>query len=167
MAVRADFRITDRDRGWGAIKLQLQAMRDRGGNGPHVKVGVIGQQAGESREGGITNAELAMLHEFGAPGAGIPERSFLRATFDEKRDQYRALCRKLLAAVVDRKITVEAALKVLGLKVVADVKARIRAGIAPPNSASTIAAKGSNTPLIDTSQLINSIDSQVIMRGAA
>ena len=39
-----------------------------------AKVGVIGSKA-----------EIATHHEFGAPAAGIPERSFIRSTFNEEK----------------------------------------------------------------------------------
>lgn len=43
--------------------------------GDEVKVGVIGSRAG-----------VAVHHEYGAPAAGIPERSFERATLNEEKN---------------------------------------------------------------------------------
>lgn len=40
-----------------------------------VKVGVFGSRAG-----------VAAIHEYGAPGANIPERSFERSTFSEQKE---------------------------------------------------------------------------------
>lgn len=45
---------------------------------PYVKIGIIGQEAVASRQEGNTNLEIGMHHEFGAPRANIPMRSFLR-----------------------------------------------------------------------------------------
>lgn len=41
-----------------------------------VLIGVPAEQAG-GREGGVNNAELSYIHEFGAPAAGIPARPHL------------------------------------------------------------------------------------------
>lgn len=36
-------------------------------------------------DGEEKRAQIAFWHEFGAPGAGIPERSFMRSTMEENR----------------------------------------------------------------------------------
>lgn len=113
--------------------------------------------------GSITNVDLGIIHEFGTADGRIPERSFLRANFDDKVSRYEALHAKLTRAVYDRKLTVVQALQILGAQVALDTKAFIRAGISPPNTPATIAAKGSSTPLIDSSQLINAITYEVKM----
>jgi hypothetical protein len=166
MAVRAKALVTEIDRGWGALKKTLEVIKASNG-GAIVQVGFVGAAADQVHAGaqGLTNAELGTVHEFGSPAAGIPERSFLRSTFDEGRGEYKELSRKLLRAVIERRISVATALKVLGLKVESDVRARIRAGIPPPNSPATVAAKGSSTPLIDTGQMLNAISSQVVIKG--
>lgn len=43
-------------------------------DGLTAKVGVIGSRA-----------KVAVHHEYGAPAAGIPERSFIRSTFNEEK----------------------------------------------------------------------------------
>jgi hypothetical protein len=54
------------------------------------------------------------------------------------------------------------ALDRLGAKVAALLQNRISAGIDPPNSAATIARKGSSKPLVDTGQLKAAITWRVI-----
>ncbi len=55
------------------------------------------------------------------------------------------------------KITMDHALGIIGESVTSMIKARIAAGIAPPDSPSTIKRKGSSTPLVDTGQLKGSV----------
>lgn len=132
---------------------------------PYVKVGVLGG-AKDARQGGeIGNVELAMIHEFGSPKAGIPERSFIRSTFEMGKAGYVADFRRLLVAVVEGKMTVPRALGLMGLKISSDIKKRVTSGtgIPPPNAPSTIAAKGSSRPLIDTGRLVNSVSHEVVM----
>ena len=50
--------------------------------GQDVLVGVPAEKAGQ-RQGGINNAELSYIHEFGAPAAGIPARPHLIPGIEE------------------------------------------------------------------------------------
>jgi hypothetical protein len=161
-----DFR--DVDKGWKRMQ-QLA----RQAEGSTVKVGVLAGTPKELRENeptGITNVQLAAIHEYGSPARNIPERSFLRATVDANRGAYNGLIAQMTGLIFDGKLTVGRALSLLGLKVVADVRARIRKGISPALADSTLRRKlakggpgrgkrnrGKSVPLIDTGQLINSI----------
>lgn len=60
-----------------AIRKAVQSLTDK-----DVYIGVPAEQAGE-RQGGINNAELSYIHEFGAPGAGIPARPHLLPGIEE------------------------------------------------------------------------------------
>lgn len=53
-----------------------------------VEVGVFNDQGKNPR------ATIAMYHEFGAPAAGIPERSFIRSTVAEQESQVRKIFKK-------------------------------------------------------------------------
>lgn len=129
---------------------------------PEVRIGIF--QGGGPRTGsGPTNVEIGIIHEFGAPGANIPERSFLRRTADHKRKDWLDLMARALGKVVDGKITAQTALGLVGQRASADVKQTITrgAGVPPPLKDKTIAAKGSSRPLVDTGQLVNSITYKV------
>ncbi|MCJ7694313.1 MAG: hypothetical protein MUO40_02705 [Anaerolineaceae bacterium] len=54
-----------------------------------ANVGVIGSKA-----------QIAAHHEFGAPAAGIPERSFIRSTFNEEKGKLETI----IAGEIKRKI---------------------------------------------------------------
>lgn len=132
--------------------------------GAHVQVGVIGAAGAATTEGGITMIELAAIHEFGSPKAGIPERSFIRSTFDrpEVLEQLQVMAKGYARAVVADKMTWEVALGRLGAWAAAQIKGTIKRKLTTgpnpqENAPSTIARKGSSTPLIDTGRLINAI----------
>lgn len=133
-------------------------------NRKDVAVGVLGTDAADDR-GGITQAELAAVHEFGSPDRGIPERSFLRSTFesvDTKRLQKNFTAR-VMRAIVRGKLTPEQGVDNLGEWGVLQVRNAITVGegISPANAEATIAKKGSSRPLVDTGSLVQSISHEV------
>lgn len=163
-------RLTDTDRGWKAIVRSLEDAK-----GSSVRVGVLGRKALDGGGGARpTNAELAVIHEFGAPGANIPARSFIRAPFDAHHAEYLALMRVLIGRIYAKRMTVEQVLGLVGARVSADFKKHIVAGIDPPNSQRTLRRKlrlgrggaGAPKPLIDTGRLLQSITWEVLMNGA-
>lgn len=145
----------DIDRGYDRIKKQLFR---RGTS--RLVVGILAPE-GQKDRGGVTNAQLGAIHEFGAPRANIPERSFLRRTFDERQAEYERSLRSAIGKVVDRGGSLRLALERLGARAAADVQNTIARGIPPPNAPRTVAKKGSSTPLIDTGQLRQSISYDV------
>lgn len=103
---------------------------------------------------GETVLDIATAHEF---GLGVPQRSFLRAWFDENRQQINEAIKRMALSVLKGKRTRKQAIELLAQSFVGQIQKRIAAGIPPPNSPATIAAKGSSKPLIDTGQLRTSI----------
>lgn len=116
---------------------------------------------GASVRVGIPDGELAdigLIHEFGAPKANIPERSFVRQTFRNKRPQLIALQARIAALIMTGKITPEAAMGLLGAFMAGAIKATITSeGNFAPLAPSTIKAKGSSKPLVDHGDLVRSI----------
>lgn len=159
--------VKDNDRGYKALKREFEKL---GRAAPTVKVGILGDATENQRtDGTLSNVEIGTIQEFGA--GNVPERSFLRSTMDEKGGDYRRLMANGLRQAFGQKgaeleASTERVLNLVGMKAAADVKNKIRAGIAPENAPSTIAAKGSSTPLVDTGQLLNSISWQVTKGGA-
>jgi hypothetical protein len=137
------------DRGWRRIQ---KAVSQQGNM--RAKVGIQGPDAAEDRGDGVTNARIATAHEFGYEPNNLPQRSFLRSTFDENVGTYSAMLEKIGAAVLGG-ASLRGELLLLGEKYRADVIDKVRSGIPPPLSEATIALKnGETTPLIDTGQLI-------------
>lgn len=138
-------RVVDRDRGWGDLLKQVDAMAGRS----FVKVGILGDKGGglheqdpDGKASPLTVAEIGAVNEFGSEDGHVPERSFLRATFDRMREELASDAAKLLVKALDRKLSVEMALNVLGAKLAAEVKKTITViGVPPPNAPSTVARK--------------------------
>jgi len=147
-------RVVVKDRGLTKI---LANMKDL--DGAQIAVGIQGPEAGAIHpDGEIDNVSLGVIHEFGAPGANIPERSFIRETFDVRVDHWvrtaAKIAEKVYSTTPDRP---GRALGVLGEFAVADVRKQIARGIPPPLEAATVIRKGSSTPLIDMGILMGSI----------
>jgi len=146
-----------RERDHGAKKITR-----RSGTTARLKVGIIGADASAEHQGGqATNVEIAAFHEF---GLGVPERSIVRAWFDEKIAENKALLKRIPAAVV-KGTSVQQAADQVALAMAGDMQERISEWIEPPNSPVTIARKGSSKPLIDTGQLRSSISGTAEVKG--
>jgi hypothetical protein len=151
-------KIIDKDRGWKRIKAEIDRTRRK----PHVRVGIFGAKAAADH-GGTPNVVVATAHELGT--STVPERSYIRATVDQKRTQIAGLARRLAAAVVAGRLSRKHALDLLGQFVRGEMQQRISDGIPPPLKPETIArktvrGKKGTTPLIRTGQLRSSIDYQ-------
>lgn len=153
-------------RAWDALVKKVGDLANQ-----KVKVGILAANGGGDREPGseMTLVEIAATHEFGSPAAGIPERSFLRDALAEFGEQARSTQARLARAIIADEMTIEQALGVLGEWWVAKIKGRIARGegIPPPLAASTIRAKGSDRPLVDTGRLLASITWAIETGGAA
>jgi hypothetical protein len=149
---------------------------------PHVRVGFpkgedfekIPAEYREESNKPLTVGEVAVIHEFGTDD--IPERSFIRSTHDEKRESWKKDQRTLLLAIQEKKMTIEKALSVMGVKIKAAIQEKIGSNIPPPNDPDTIVkklrragfkvttgtAEGAgavkNTTLIDTGQMRQSVN---------
>lgn len=110
-----------------------------------VMTGVHGDDGGKLN-GLLTISEIAEIHEF---GLGVPERSWLRAWFDEREGNFPAAIKaELEAAMKAGEKTFEPALDRFGVTTQGSIQKRISDFIPPENSPVTIARKGSSTPLI-------------------
>lgn len=164
--MRAGLVVREVDRGWNDLKKTVNALKDKRA---FVKVGFIEEgQGSEDHGNGLTNAQVGLFNEFGT--ATIPERSFIRATFETKKDEYLSLLAKLVKGVYSRKVTVEKALQVVGLKVSTDIKKTVTAGdqVPPPNAPSTAARKqalgrGLIRTLVDTGRMIAALSYAVMI----
>lgn len=151
---RSGVKVTTKDRGYRKF------IRDLKNSGRWVvDVGVVGPEASATREGGVTNAELASYHEF---GRGVPERSFIRSTVDKEQSRIRQMQRRLARGVLQRKVTELRALEILGMQIASDIKGTIESNIPPEIKESTKrrrkgGADVSHVALIDTGQMKNAV----------
>lgn len=122
-----------------------------------VYIGVIGDNAG--REGELNNAQLMAIHEFGT--ANIPERAPIRKTMAKNGEGYGAKFEKAIMGVLEGRTDADLILNRIGAQVAGDIVGEIQAGVDPELSPSTIKRKGSDRPLIDTGELVQSISYEV------
>jgi phage gpG-like protein len=146
-------------RAWRKLALKSKLK----GGGPHVTVGIQASDGGDDEDHpGITNLELATIHEFGAPAANIPSRSFVRSTVDKNQKKYQRILNKAGKTVLKGQ-SPKPTLFQLGEVARGDMIRRIQqADIKQDLAASTKRQRGEDGPaLLDTGQLINAISSVV------
>ena len=150
-----------------------------------VKIGLVGKPEIGSVTGGdakeskdkdgniITDTDvdlayIALVHEFGSEKASIPQRSFLRSTYEEKKDRIG----KLLAIELKRQASAnnydpESALRKVAEWMVGQVKNKFTNNSWPPLKDPTRGGKnfeGTAKPLVDTGQLRASIDYELVKK---
>lgn len=92
----------------------------------------------------------------------IPERSFLRSTFDEKNREWQDFARSMVSDVLYGRMSVDEFYNRWGAVVVGDVQQKITSIRNPANAPLTIANKGSSNPLIDTGEMRQGITYKVV-----
>jgi hypothetical protein len=106
-----------------------------------------------------TVAEYATYNEF---GYGVPERSFLRSTYDEQIGKWERQLENGIKGILNMKTEASRVWRDLGLKAERDIQKKLSSNIAPANAPSTIRQKGSGkTTLFDTGLLYRSITHEV------
>lgn len=150
--------VVERDLGYAKIMREMHKLGRM-----TVTVGI--QSDASSDEDGVQIVEKAFWNEYGTQNedgtSRIPERSFIRASFDENRTDIDKTIDRLWNGVMDGKLNAARAGAILGQHHEDQVKRYVRTGSFTENAASTIAAKGSSKPLIDTSEMVNSIRYEV------
>jgi len=115
----------------------------------------VESKKGRKQDSGVNIAQYAAENEFGTNK--IPERSFMRSTFDQKINEIEDVIDEEIALVIDNVQSLPKALARIGVSIQALVKIKIREIRSPPNSAATIAIKKSSKPLIDFGQMIAAV----------
>lgn len=154
MKNKANVRTIDIDKGRKRILNDLDELKSA-----YVTIGV--HENADPYPKGQSVAFVATENEFG--NTKIPQRSFLRSTFDSNREQWKRDHRDLLNDVILGKKDVKHALRILGFNMANEVQTTIIKLRTPPNAPSTIKAKPSvgDNPLIHTRRLLGSIGFQV------
>ena len=141
----------------GATAL-LRAMRSMDGS-VTSRVGVFGEKAkAQHNDDAISNGALAAVHEF---GVGVPERSFVRGWVDQSKPEIVSQLKATATAVASGKGTIYQGMHRFGQWGDLAMVKRITAHIPPPLSPVTVARKGHAVPLVETGELLRSIDSAV------
>lgn len=139
--------VTIKDMGFEQFKRELEAAQ--------TATVTIGIHEGSGSVDGVTIAEYAAYNEYGT--SKIPERSFMRATFDAESQNISNQFAREWNLILQGKSTVYRSLSLVGLKHETKVRERIGSNIQPKNAPSTIAQKGSSRTLIDTGTMLNTV----------
>ena len=148
----------EKDLGYVRILNELAAMETMA-----VEVGL--QNDGTSSDDGVLVAHYGAVNEFGTRDGHVPERSFMRSTFDETVNKLVSTRAKIIGGVYAGKLTAEIGAGLLGELHQKDVQKKISSHPPPPNAPSTIAKKGSSGTLVDTGLLRQSVR-WVLQRGS-
>lgn len=130
-------------------------------NGSFVDIGIFG---GKSPKASSILA-YALANEFGATindtkrgiSFTIPERSWFRSTITQNQKHYEDAIDTGLTVIGLGRDTARGVLTRLGLKIRNDLQTKIRDLKEPPNAKSTIRAKGSSNPLVDTRAMTRAV----------
>ena len=141
--------VTDTDRGFKALQ---KRMKDAAQGDWTITVGVH-DSAGIHKDSQQSVADIALIHEFGAPAANIPARSFIGAWFDLHGLELQKKSVKDLQAFIMGTMKKAQVLARAGSRAVAGIQQRISQNIPPPLKPATIKRKGSSVALIDTGQM--------------
>ena len=96
------------------------------------------------------------------PRVTIPERSFIRASYDSQKNLITEACKRAVTQVIFNDLSAREAADHIGVACVGLVKRYMRsAGYAPKSSVTLTSAPGKTTPLIRSGRLINSIAYEV------
>lgn len=135
-----------------------------------ARVGVLGSDTDRDDGSGLTNAELGLIQIFGSVSRKIPPRDFLIMPIEmHKREIVASAASSAGRSAFDRGDYAKV-IAIIGVTAETFVhQAFETAGFGQwaPNAPSTIAQKGSDAPLIDTSRLRRSISSEVVKAGSA
>jgi hypothetical protein len=136
-----------KDLGWNGIKARLMGLHNS-----YTKVGL--QEGSRDLQGG----DLVMVgaaNEFGTQS--IPERSFMRSSFEENRPEILAITAAETKAVIEGRKQPIDSLRQMGEYMQGKIVKKIYSHPPPPNSPKTIEAKGSSGTLVDTGHMAQSI----------
>ncbi len=149
----AKSKVIDKDLGYAKWLKQMKEISDK----PFTKIGILGK--GESDEEGVTVLEYGSYNEFGTKD--IPERSYIRSTIDERKRRIFGKAFNLQESIFLGKMSIEKALGIMGTLIKGNIVQKIVDLRSPANADSTLRAKGSSNPLIDSGRLRQSIDYEV------
>ena len=118
----------------------------------------IGFPENSSYPNGTSVPLVAFIQEFGAPSKNIPPRPYFRQMIADKSPEWPDAIASLLKST---NYDAAATLDIAGQAIKAQLQQSISQFNGVPLKPSTIAAKGSDKQLIDTSQMLRSVDYKV------
>ncbi|HEX5034652.1 MAG TPA: hypothetical protein VFW62_09245 [bacterium] len=151
--------VTVIDKGMERIIRELGAA-----DGSYVKVGYPEEKDKKHDKAPMGVAAVAAIQEFGSDDVGIPARPSMGQAFDKNRGELNGFIAGEYGKVLEGKQDSEEGLNRIGVFFKGKVQKEIRDGGFVPNKPATIARKGSSVPLIDSGQMRQSVDLEVVMK---
>jgi hypothetical protein len=142
-------------RGGEKFEAAMEDLARRLGRPATLKVGFLGNA---TYPDGKPVAMIAAINEYGAPSRGQPPRPFFRRMINAKQGEWPAAIAGVLQAQGN---DVEKALDIAGAAIAGQLRQSIVDLVDPPLAPSTIARKGHDKPLVDTSHMLKSVDHEV------
>lgn len=142
--------VIDKDLGYLRILRELDELSKTA-----VEVGL--QNDGSTSDDGTLVSHYGAVNEFGTRDGRVPERSFMRSTFDETVDKLVRTRGKIVDGVYRGMLTAEQGAGLLGEMHQADIQKKISSHPPPPNAPSTARRKKSTGTLVDSGTMRQSI----------
>jgi hypothetical protein len=131
--------------------------------GVAIKAGITKRVAQlQSRKGKEKVVNYAFFNEFGTKH--IPERSFLRTTFDDKESSWFNTISNRAEIVITENNGASKITQELGRIMKEAIRGKITSRVPPPNSEATLRQKEGNITLIDTGLMYRVIDFEVVKK---
>ena len=128
-----------------------------------VKVGF--PSGGPISSESINVAQKAAFNEYGSAEHNVPPRPFMKQAMELNRQKLRWLSAGLMSRVQRLLLSPRQALGILGEAHSGQIRSTIQTdGHFARNAPSTIAKKGDDKPLIETSQMMNAITHKVVLK---
>ena len=142
--------------GGSKMRDELNRIAERVQSANSVDVGFL--QGSTNSETGASIPMYAAVNEFGAPSRGQPPRPFFRNMIAANSPGWGE---EMAEAVKARDYDAASALAVMGKLIQGQLQASIFDLTSPPLSPKTIARKGFDKPLVDTSDMVKSVAYEV------
>ncbi len=146
------------DKGWIRIQKDLKELK-----GSYVKVGYPEEKSKGHKKASMDVSGLAAIHEYGT--THIPPRPFMATTLDANAREIQEFVKRDYASILDGKMTTPKSLQRLGVFFKGKIQQTFTKGSFAALKPQTIKRKKSSRPLIDTGQLRQSVDFEVVLKG--
>ena len=126
-----------------------------------VRIGF--QQGKATEEDGTDICDIAAWNELGT--VNMPSRPFLRMSVDDNSDKINSFMSAQKRSIINGE-SADRILKKIGIFQKDLIQEKITEGSFAPNAPSTIKAKGSSKPLIDTGRMRQSVNFEIKQKGS-
>lgn len=126
-----------------------------------VRIGF--QQGKATEEDGTDVCDIAAWNELGT--VNMPSRPFLRMSVDDNSDKINSFMSAQKRSIINGE-PADRILKKIGIFQKDLIQEKITEGSFAPNAPSTIKAKGSSKPLIDTGRMRQSVNFEIKQKGS-